>query len=76
LLQTENAALNSRLQEVQEQLADREAELRGRLNMNEMQLKEQMVYNVSVCGARETYRHKRDSDGCFVRLASLTAMVD
>ena len=38
----------ARLQDVSEQLAAREDELRGRLNMNELQLKEQIVYNVSL----------------------------
>lgn len=45
--QAENASLSSRLHEVSEQLADREAELRNRLTSNELQLKEQIVYNVS-----------------------------
>lgn len=45
--QAENASLSSRLHEVSEQLADREAELRSRLTSNELQLKEQIVYNVS-----------------------------
>lgn len=49
--QAENASLSGRLQEVSEQLADREAELRLKLNSNELQLKEQIVYNVSPCGA-------------------------
>jgi hypothetical protein len=47
-LQAENASLSSRLHEVSEQLADREAELRTRLTSNELQLKEQIVYNVSL----------------------------
>jgi hypothetical protein len=38
----------ARLQDVSEQLAAREDELRSRLNMNELHLKEQIVYNVSV----------------------------
>lgn len=45
--QADNAALSSRLQEVSDLLADKEAELRGRLDMNELQLKEQIVFNVS-----------------------------
>lgn len=46
--QAEYAAMSSKLAEVSEQLADREAELRGKLNVNELQLKEQIVFNVSL----------------------------
>jgi hypothetical protein len=52
-IQAENASLCSRLQEVSEQLADREAELRNRLTSNELQLKEQIVYNVSAAGCQQ-----------------------
>jgi hypothetical protein len=52
-LQAENASLCSRLQEVSEQLADREAELKNRLGLNELQLKEQIVYNVSASGCNK-----------------------
>lgn len=53
--QTENASLSSRLHEVEEKLSEHEAEFKGKLCYNELQLKEQIVYNVSAwwCGGAE-----------------------
>ncbi|KAF6254437.1 hypothetical protein COO60DRAFT_1665196 [Scenedesmus sp. NREL 46B-D3] len=44
-LQADNEGLNTRLQETLEVLACKESQLRCKLNANELQLKEQIVYN-------------------------------
>jgi hypothetical protein len=48
-LQSDNEGLNARLQKTLEELACKENQLRCKLNANELQLKEQIVYNVSGC---------------------------
>jgi hypothetical protein len=48
--QVDNEGLNSRLQKTLEDLACKENQLRCKLNANELQLKEQIVYNVSGSG--------------------------
>lgn len=45
--QADNEALNAKLQQTQEELAVKEGQLRCKLNAHELQLKEQIVYNVS-----------------------------
>lgn len=50
LIQAETEVLNSRLHKLQEDLASKETQLRCKLNANELQLKEQIVYNVSTYG--------------------------
>ncbi len=47
LLQADVEAAHSRIHRLQEDLAGKESQIRNKLNAHELQLKEQIVYNVS-----------------------------
>jgi hypothetical protein len=45
-VQADNEALHTRVRDLQDELSSKEMQLRWKLNTNELQLKEQIVYNV------------------------------
>lgn len=56
-LQGDMEAAQARIYQLQEELASKEGQLRNKINANELQLKEQIVYNVSAVSCLHIVLH-------------------